>query len=132
MWWWWQDRCGGAVYDRINGGYLRSFPSFHRDNNDAKQEENNNDSDFVLVKCGSTWSINSSRCFVLKSLMTVIPRCCLLGMSLFEEYEKSTATVFCSEFLAAMKKNAHFTNKKLLSGFKKSVDANRCRILENA
>ena len=40
------------MYDRIDGGYLRSFRSHRCDNNDDEQEENNDDNNFVMVKCG--------------------------------------------------------------------------------
>ena len=102
------------------------------DTEDLSAHSGSEDDDFVMIGCGATLSMNCSRYFVLKALMTVIPLCGELGVELFRRYDKSTSTVFRSQFMAAMVKNAAFSNEELLAACEKSVDAERSQILAAA
>jgi hypothetical protein len=83
--------------------------------------EDSEDAEFVLVGCGSTKALNTTKYFVLRVLVIIIPQCGRLGVDLFFEYDRTASTAFRNTLLQSLAASEFFSDDQLLASYQSTV-----------
>lgn len=101
-----------------------------RDGGDGEAEA---DDDFVMLGSGGTEHVNcvSSRYYILRVVVAMLPLCGKVAVELFRAYQQSASTIFRSGFLRALVHLAeHFSDSDLEEVFLSSVEADQKNIVD--